>query len=269
MDEKIDIGGLLEIEKKDSVALVRMVRTEARNALSMAMMEALRDTGRELARDPRLAAVILTGADDYFSAGADLKDPALDARRKLPLLEMREAMKIGPDLCKAWEDIEAVTIAAIEGYCVGGAVALAASCDFRIAGKGTQMRLPEVPLGMNMSWQSVPRLVALIGPANTKMFTLFGEMVDADEALRWGLVDKVVGSGEALGAARVLADKAAALPPIAARMAKQGINKAALALADATSFMDSDQYILATGSEDFKESIRAFRDKREPSFKGN
>ena len=78
-------------------------------------------------------------------------------------------------MCQAWEEIEPVTIAAIEGFCVGGGVALAMACDFRIAGAGAMMRLPEVPLGINMSWRSLPRLATIAGPSRAKRFTIFGE----------------------------------------------------------------------------------------------
>jgi enoyl-CoA hydratase/carnithine racemase len=176
--------------------------------------------------------------------------------------------RIGPDLCDAWERVEQVTIVAIEKYCIGGGGALAAACDFRIMAKGAHMRLPEIPLGMNMSWHAVPRLVSLIGPSRTKQFVIFGERVEADEALRWGLADEVVPDGEALAAARRWAGKVAKLPPNAVRMSKQGVNAAANALHQATTFMDLDQYALATTSEDYREAIKAFLEKREPKFTG-
>jgi enoyl-CoA hydratase len=94
---------------------------------------------------------------------------------KPALLALREAVLAGPDMCKAWEEIEPVTIAAIEGYCVGGAAALVLCCDFRIAGEGAMMRLPEVPLGINMSWRTLPRLATIAGPSRAKRFTMFGE----------------------------------------------------------------------------------------------
>ncbi|HEY0106405.1 MAG TPA: enoyl-CoA hydratase/isomerase family protein, partial [Rhizomicrobium sp.] len=200
--------------------------------------------------------------------GADLKDPALDRRCAAGLLERRTMTRIGPDLCDAWEKVEQVTIAAIEKYCIGGGAALAAACDFRIAAKSAHLRLPEIPLGMNMSWHAVPRLVSLIGPARTKQFVLFGEKVDAAQAREWGLCDEIAADGEALAAARRWAAKIARLPPNAVRMSKQGVNAAANALHHATSFMDLDQYALATTSEDYREAIKAFLEKREPKFTG-
>jgi enoyl-CoA hydratase/carnithine racemase len=169
-------------------------------------------------------------------------------------------------MCEAWANLEQITIAAIEGFCIGGGLALAASCDHRVMAKGAHMRLPEVPLGMNMSWRSVPRLVALIGPSRAKELIVLGRKVEAEEALQWGLVDRLCEPGEALQTARDLADQYAALPPLAARMAKEAIETSAHALAFATSHMDRDQFMLARASDDHKEALAAFLEKRAPNF---
>jgi enoyl-CoA hydratase/carnithine racemase len=256
------------VEREGRVALVRFSRGDGRNALSAALMAELTETARALARDTTTSAVILTG-DGAFSAGADLKDPAMAARAAAPLIERREMLKAGPELCDAWESLEQVTLCAIEGFCIGGAVSLAVACDFRIVGAGAHFRLPEVPIGMNMSWRTLPRLVTLIGPARAKRLTLFGEKVAADEAERWGLADLVTPNGGALDAARAWAEKIAALPPIPVRMAKAGINGAATALHRATSFMDLDQFALAATTEDHKEAVLAFLEKRDAAFKGD
>jgi enoyl-CoA hydratase/carnithine racemase len=121
---------------------------------------------------------------------------------------------------------------------------------------------------MNMSWHAVPRLVSLIGPSRAKQFVILGERVEADTALAWGLADEVVPDGEALAAARRWADKIAKLPPNAVRMSKQSVNAATNALHHATTFMDLDQYALATTSEDYREAIKAFLEKRAPKFTG-
>jgi enoyl-CoA hydratase/carnithine racemase len=147
-------------------------------------------------------------------------------------------------------------------------VALAVACDFRVVGKSAVLRLPEIPLGMNMSWHAVPRLVSLIGPARTKRFVMFGEKIGAQQSLAWGLADEVAPDGEALAAARRWAEKIAKLPPNAVRMTKHSVNAAANALHHAASFMDLDQYLLAASSEDYREGILAFREKRTPKFTG-
>ena len=261
------MGEFVTITRDGAVATVTMDRGDGRNALSRQLILEMTDAAKSFADDLETQSVIIT-SNGAFTAGADLKDPALDRRRAPGLLERRHMTRIGPDLCDAWEKVEQVTLCAIEKYCIGGGGALAAACDFRIMARGSHMRLPEIPLGMNMSWHAVPRLVSLIGPSRAKQFVIFGERVEADQALAWGLADEVVRDGEALVAAKRWADKITKLPPNAVRMSKQSVNAAANALHHATTFMDLDQYALATTSEDYREAIKAWLEKRAPKFTG-
>ena len=251
------------------MAEAALARPQARNALSVGLMSQLLDAARFLQDETAVQAVILSGAADYFSAGADLADSARGARAPATRLERRQAARLGPDLCAAWEGLEQVTIAAVEGYCIGGAAALAISLDFRIAGQGAYFRLPEIALGMNMSWGALPRLAALVGPSRAKRIAIFCEPCGADQALAWGLVDELTAAGGALAAARAWAAKAAALPPLPVRMTKEAINAHAGALARAASLMDRDQWMLTAETADFREGGAAFRQKRKPSFKGD
>lgn len=258
----------LLIDEADGVVTVRLNRTEARNALDPILMRELTEVARRYRTDPAVRAVILAGADSFFSAGADLGSASERPATRPTLLELREAVLAGPEMCKAWEEMEPVTIAAIEGYCVGGACALVLCCDFRLMGEGAMMRLPEVPLGINMSWRTLPRLTTIAGPSRAKRFALFGEPVDAATCLTWGMADEVTGKGAALDAARAWAAKVAALPPLPVRMTKEAVNAAANANHHAAAFMDRDQYLLTFLSEDFQEGVRAFFEKRKPTFSG-
>jgi enoyl-CoA hydratase len=261
------IGGFVTVTRDGGIAEVMFDRGDGRNALSRQAILELTQAARSFADDLETHAVILTGRG-ALTAGADLKDPAMDRRRANGLLERRHMVKIGPELCDAWEKIEQVTICAIEQYAIGGGVALIGACDFRIMGRSAHLRLPEIPLGMNMSWHAVPRLVALIGPARTKQFVIYGEKLSAEEAQNWGLADQITMDGKTLEAARAWAAKTAQLPPNAVRMTKGAVNAAANALHHATTFMDLDQYALATTSEDYREAIKAFLEKRPPKFTG-
>lgn len=257
----------VRVARREDVVEVALARPEARNALNGELMEELTEVARLLRLRTDVRAVILTGTDSYFSAGADLS--ASEARLAQPsLIESRRAIMAGPDLCRAWEEIEAVTIAAIEGYCIGGGAALVVACDFRVMGEGAYLRLPEVPLGMNMSWRSIPRIAALVGPSRAKQFVMFGEAADARLCLDWGMADEAVAKGEALTAARRWAAKVAALPPIPIRMTKEAVNAVTAATAQASIYMDRDQYLLATSTQDFREGVRAFREKRPGKFTG-
>jgi enoyl-CoA hydratase len=257
----------VRLERMDGVAVVTLKRGDRLNALSIQVQQALKAAAVELRDDAAVHAVVLTG-DPVFSAGADLADPAMTSRARAPLIEKREMLRIGPELCAAWEALDQVTIAAVEGFCIGGAVSLVSAMDFRIAARNAHFRLPEVPLAMNMSWQTQPRLVNLIGPARAKQLVIFGERLAATTAHDWGLVDELAEPGAALAAAMVWARKVAALPPLSVRMAKRGITQMATALNQTATFMDADQYLLATSTQDHREALAAFREKRTPKFSG-
>ena len=257
----------IRVERDGAIVTVTLNRPEARNALNGTLMAELTEVARLLRLKAAVRAVILAGGPENFSAGADLG--GIKERAAATLLEAREAVMAGPDLCRAWEEIEAVTVAAVEGYCLGGACALAVACDFRIMGEGANFRLPEVPLGINMSWRSVPRITALIGPARAKRFIMLGEAADARTCLDWGFCDEVTAKGGALATARTWADKVAALPPVPVRMTKEAVNMSAGSMNLPTSSMDRDQYLLTARSADFKEGAKAFFEKRKGEFKGD
>jgi enoyl-CoA hydratase/carnithine racemase len=207
---------------------------------------------------------------EYFSAGMDLRlvtdfEPA----RKPTRLERRSQLLAGPEMCRAWEEIEAITIAVIEGYCIGGACALALACDFRIMAEGGSLRLPEIPLGSNMPWRTLPRLATMIGAPRAKRFAIFGEALDARTCQAWGMADDISPDGEALAVAERWAGKFAALPPLGVRMTKEAINAAVSNNHYISSFMDRDQYLLTADSDDYQEGVRAFKEKRKPQFRGN
>lgn len=267
MTRQTKFGEFVSVTRMNGVAEVLLDRGDGRNALSRQTILELTEAAKSFVDDLETHAVILS-SKGAFTAGADLKDPGLDRRRAIGLLERRHMVRIGPDLCDAWERLEQVTICAIERYAIGGGIALAAACDFRIMGRSAHMRLPEIPLGMNMSWHAIPRIVSLVGPARAKQFVIFGEKLVAETALSWGLADEVVADGETLASARAWAQKAVALPPNAVRMTKTAINASATALHHATTFMDADQYALATTSEDYREAIKSFLEKRSPKFTG-
>ena len=239
------------------------------NSLNNALMRELTKLAHELQFDTELSAIILTGSENIFSAGMDLKDPEAARASQMTVAERRQLVKVGPAMCAAWEALEPVTIVAIEGWCIGGGTALAVACDWRVAADNASFYVPELKLGMNMSWQSVPRFTNLIGPAKTKQLLILAEPLDAATAERWGLFDYLSAPGGSLEKARELAAQVAAKPPIPVRMAKRAINNSAGALNNAVSFMDADQFLLTQGTEDALEGARAFFEKRDPHFKGN
>ncbi|MCP4716961.1 MAG: enoyl-CoA hydratase/isomerase family protein, partial [Deltaproteobacteria bacterium] len=167
------------IEKTNRIAIVRFDRGDHANSLSFAIMRELTTVARDLADDPALCAVVLTGRADNFSLGMDLKDEEVAKAATAGLAERRVVLKTGPQMYRAWEELDPLTIVAIEGWCVGGGVALAVSCDLRIIGAGGHFYVPEVERGFNMSWGSVPRITNLVGPAKAKRIVVLAEKLNA------------------------------------------------------------------------------------------
>ena len=256
----------IKLAKSAGILTVTIAREDAKNALNQQLLHELCEVARTYRTAPDLHAIVLTGTAEFFSAGADLSESKGDAST---LLEQRANVLAGPDMCKAWAEIEPVTIAAIEGFCIGGAVALATACDFRVMAENSYMRLPEIPLGLNMSWRSLPRLTALMGPSRAKQFVMFGQKLEASWAAEWGLADDVTDKGDAYNVAMTWASKITALPPIPVRMTKEAIDAAARVNDPASIYMDRDQFLLTSQSNDFREGKAAFFEKRDADFKGD
>ncbi|MCO5087307.1 MAG: enoyl-CoA hydratase/isomerase family protein [Methylobacteriaceae bacterium] len=251
------------------IAVVRFDRGDRLNALSAEAMRELRAAAQSFEDDPATSVVILTGTPHGFSAGFDLKDAEGRERTRLGLGERRAALMVGPRMCRAWYDMEQVTICAIEGHCIGGGAALAVSLDFRICGASAHFRIPEVELGMNMSWGSVPRILQLIGPARAKQAVICAsDRISAAQAEKWGLAEEVVEDGQVFAAAFAFAEKIAAQPPIPTMMTKTTVNRLSGALDDLASHMDRDQFALTNLSEDHAEGVAAFMERRKPKFRG-
>lgn len=258
----------VRIERQGAISIVSFDRGKPANPLSYDLMRELTAAARSFEGDHQTSAVILTGRSDNFSMGFDLSDGETQRLRDAGLAERREVVTTGKRMCQAWENVQALTISAIEGWCVGGGVALSVATDLRVMGKNAELYVPEIERGLNMSWGSVPRITNLIGPAKAKRLIILAEKCPAERALDWGLADWLSEDITTMEKAMEVATRAASMPPVAVRMCKQDINAYANALAGVASHADHDQFTLAQSSDDADEGISAFLEKRAPIFTG-
>ena len=240
---------LVSIERKDRVAFVRMNRAAKKNALSVELIEQLYEAAQMLKKDEGTNVVILSGSPDGFSAGADRNDSRIFAPTT-SVLEHWHMAEFGGEVARAWENLHQVTIAAIERFAVGGGFTLAMACDFRVMGRSAFVTIPEVPLGFNYGWNSIPRMASLIGSSRTKRVVMFGERIPAEQAERWGLTDYVAEDGAVEGFAADLAGRLAQMPQLAVQFTKRAVNAVANASRDISSHADMAQIVLCLRTAD-------------------
>ncbi len=240
------------------IAVLELAGDGRLNLMSYAMLRELWHAANELQMNRSVRAVVVTGTTDAFSAGMNLKQDEIRNFEQYSVEERLDIHASGARACAAWEALDAVTICAVEGYCIGGGLAFAAACDWRVASTSAQLEAPELRNGMNMSWQSIPRLVALIGPARTRRLVMRAERIDSAIALDWGLVDELAAPGEALSIALAAARGFLEMPVAPLRMSKRAINAAALPLGQAVSYMDVDQYVLCQSTNFHRDAVDQF-----------
>jgi enoyl-CoA hydratase/carnithine racemase len=256
-------SGPIAVTYVGSVAAVIISRPSQRNCMTLAMWRGMARQFEELGRDPDVRAIILTGAGGDFSAGADVSEFATVRADAQQNAEYQAAV----DACSdAVEAVAKPVIAAIKGYCLGGACHLALACDFRFADSTTQIGIPGARLSIVYGVRSTQRLLALVGLSNAKRILFSGERLDAGEALSMGLIDAEV--DDALGAALSFAEDVACNAPLSIAGTKailNGLSKGPGALDPraAQRFIDE-----ACASADYAEGQRAFAEKRRPIFRG-
>jgi len=259
----------LIVERNGNIAVVSFNRPEKHNALSIDLLNEIDAVARQFNEDAQTRVVIFTGKGKNFSVGSDLKDPKKAEQGGDTLLQKFRHMKVGPRMVRGVHEIDQITIAAINGYALGGAACLASACDFRIGAETCQVGYPEVNLAMNLSWSALPLCVHLVGPARAKRMVILANRENAGTLEKWGFLDEVVPEAQLLNRALEMAEAYAVQPPLAAQMVKRSVNAISSALDQAIMHMDSDQFLYATSGEDFQEAIQAFFEKRAGVYKGN
>jgi enoyl-CoA hydratase len=246
----------------DHVALVTLDRPEALNALSFRLIEELVTALEALDADPDVRAIVLTGAGDRaFAAGADVTEMAAGTP---------ESMATDGRFDR-WDEVGRLRtplIAAVRGFALGGGCELAMACDMIVAGDTAKFAQPEVRLGVIPGAGGTQRLPRAIGKAKAMELILTGRSIDAAEAERLGLVTQVVPAAETVDAALILAGRIAALPPLAVQAAKEAVARAYEEPLDAGLAHERRAFLALFATEDQKEGMAAFLEKRKPAWRG-
>ena len=249
----------IRLERRGRVAWITLDRPEALNALNTQLMHELVALTAELDRDDAIGAIVVTGSEKAFAAGADIKEMA-----DRSTAEMREADHFGPWL--EFARVKKPVIAAVSGYALGGGFELALMCDIILAGDSAKFGFPEIGLGVIPGIGGTQRIVRAVGYPKAAELVLTGRRIDAAEAERIGIVSRVVPAADLLAEADAMATAMAArsLPALVA--AKAALDAALETPLETGLAVEAEQFTALFDTADQKEGMAAFREKREPSF---
>ena len=254
----------LLFEIKDQIAYITFNRPKVLNALNRKTVEELGDALNHAREDSSVRALILTGAGEKsFVAGADINELA----QRTPV-DGKDFSLFGQEIFHRLETMGKPSIAAINGFALGGGCELALSCTMRIASKNARLGQPEVKLGIIPGYGGSQRLARLCGKGAAHELILSGEMISADEALRIGLVNRVVEQAELIPAAESIAKKIAANAPLAVKFAMEAVERGMEMPQEEGLFLEATLFGLCCATEDMREGTRAFIEKRPAQFKG-
>lgn len=255
------MGELVESSRDGHVALLRLNRPEARNALSPEVMETLADALERLDPDPDVRCIVIAGSDQVFAAGADIK----------ALSERSFAEALSHPSASFWRRVAAIKtplVAAVSGFALGGGCELALACDMIVASDTARFGQPEITLGIIPGGGGTQRLARVLGKQLAMEYVITGRQFDADMAHEMGLVNKVAKKNRWLEESMELARTVAERPPIAVRLGKQAVLAAEETALSAGLENERRLYEIAMATEDRVEGMHAFLEKREPKFEG-
>jgi enoyl-CoA hydratase len=244
------------------IALIQINRPKELNALNTELMAELRDALKDLDKNNDVRVIIITGDERAFAAGADIKQMA--DKSAIEMLKV--------DQFSTWDQIRKTRkpiIAAVSGFALGGGCELAMTCDMIVASETAKFGQPEIKIGVMPGAGGTQRLTKAIGKVRAMEMVLTGKFISAEEAYNFGLVNMVVPIELYMEEALKLAGQIAAMSPIAAMLAKEAVNRSFETHLDEGLHFERKNFYLAFASEDQKEGMQAFVEKRSPSFKGN
>ena len=243
------------------IALIQLNRPRELNALNTHLMQEVRDALHQLDKDERVRVIIITGNEQAFAAGADIKQMA----------DKSAVDMLKTDQFTTWDQIRRTKkplIAAVSGFCLGGGCELAMTCDMIIASETARFGQPEIKIGVMPGAGGTQRLARVIGKVKTMEMVLTGKFVSADEALNLRMVNKVVPVELYLAEAVKLAEEITQMSPIATQLAKEAVNRAFETHLDEGLQFERKNFYLCFSSEDQKEGMNAFIEKRKPEYRG-
>lgn len=243
------------------IALIELNRPKELNALNLQLMQELKEALKELDQDDSVRVIVLTGNEKAFAAGADIKQMA--NKTAVDMLQT--------DQFSTWDQIRKTRkplIAAVSGFALGGGCELAMTCDMIVASESSKFGQPEIKIGVMPGAGGTQRLTKAIGKARAMEMVLTGKFIDAKEALSFGLINKVVPTEIYLAEAMNLAKEIASMSPIATMLAKEAVNRSFETQLDEGLHFERKNFYLTFSSEDQKEGMQAFIEKRRPEYKG-
>ena len=251
-------------QKNEGVATITLNRPEALNAFSKDVVEEILHALEDVKTDEAVRVVVLTGAGEKaFSAGADIKTMV-----GMTALKARELSFMGEKLCVGLENLEKPVVAAINGYALGGGLEVAMSCDLRIASENAKMGQTEINIGLIPGWGGTQRLTRLVGMTKAKELVFTGRIIDAKTAEQIGIVNMVVPADKFRETVSQFAKDLASKAPVALKVAKALINKGSDIGLESALALEREGFGVVGSSEDLKEGVSAFTEKRKPVFKG-
>jgi len=254
----------LMYEVRDAIAWITFNRPKVLNALNHATMVELDSALRAAQEDKAVRVVILTGAGEKaFVAGADINELA----QMNPISGQQTAL-LGQGVIRRFETMGKPSIAAINGFCLGGGCEMALACSMRVASKMAKIGQPEVRLGITPGYGGSQRLPRLVGKGRAHEMILTGEMIWAEEALRIGLVNRVTEPGELLSTCEAIAKKIIGNAPLAVRYSMEAIERGLQMPQEEGLFLEATLFGLCAATEDMREGTKAFLEKRAAQFKG-
>jgi enoyl-CoA hydratase len=254
----------IRLERDGAVATITVDRPKVLNALNRNTLDELAAAFDEVAGDSSLRGLIVTGSGEKaFVAGADINELA-----KMQALEAKRVAAYGQFVFGKLERMPKPSIAMINGFALGGGCELALACTLRTASETARLGLPEVSLGIIPGYGGTQRLARIAGPGVAREWVLTGEMVGAAEAHRVGVINKIFPAAELLGGTRALLDKILAKSPVAVALAMETIRRGLNMSQQEGEVIETDMFGLASTTEDMREGMAAFLEKRKPQFPG-